>query len=172
MGIIAKLEGDRLTKEKDGLIISPRDQLKILSAKQEKQFYRESLRVMLRGALMLAWARKTFVNYVELAEPFRLFSGGMLLAGALGEIMEEDVLGDSALLSTLVVSSTNGIPGSGYFGKATLLGIFNPMKETQFSFWLRQADFLGMKTEAIATASAAGWLMLEDPMTATAPSGQ
>jgi hypothetical protein len=153
----------RRDQEKKNLVYEPKEMLKYFlgneSDRQAKAFRQDRLRWLLRGALMMRWAKREFVTYVELAEPFGLFSGGTIMASALGEIMEEDVAEGGGLLSTLVIGQSTGIPGSGYFGKAASIGIFDPGKESQFDFWLRQADFLGLKDEAAEVAKAAGWVL-------------
>lgn len=151
----------RKDQEKGNLVYEPKEMLKYFlgneSDRQAKAFRQDRLRWLLRGALMMRWSKREFVTYVELAEPFGLFSGGTIMASALGEIMEEDVAEGGGLLSTLVIGQSTGIPGSGYFGKAANIGIYDPKTETQLDFWLRQAGFLGLRDEAIEEARAGGW---------------
>lgn len=93
----------------------------------------------LRGMLKLLQVLKTTSSYVPVAKALGLFSGSAKFAALLGETQEEDLANDEPFRSSLIVGSTTGIPGVGYFANARRLGCqigTNPHDE--FMFWFSQ----------------------------------
>jgi len=99
--------------------------------------------LQVRAIIEHAVQTKSFIHYLPLAKSLKCFSGGKQLAEALGSIMEEDCKAGRALTCALVVSSTTGHPGKGFFIKAKALGY-------QFInyniFWEQQCQTLGVAT--------------------------
>lgn len=95
-----------------------------------------------RAIIEYAANSKTTVNYKPLAQAVKAFSGGKLLAQALGTIMEEDHLAGRPLTCALVVSSVTDRPGKGFFDKARSLGYQMPYGEERF--WASQCKALGV----------------------------
>jgi hypothetical protein len=97
--------------------------------------------LQVRAIIEFALQTKSFVNYLPLAKSLKVFSGGRQIAEALGSIMEEDDRAGRALTCALVVSSTSGLPGKGFFDKARALGY--QFTDDQ-AFWLAQRQALGV----------------------------
>ncbi len=97
--------------------------------------------LQVRAIIEHAVQTKSFVNYLPLAKSLKCFSGGRPLAQALGSIMEEDCKAGRPLTCALVVSSTSGAPGQGFFVKAKALGYQFGNFDT---FWETQCQALGV----------------------------
>ena len=111
---------------------------------------------------------KQVTYYVMVAAALGLFSGSAVLANLLGEIQDEDYKRGEPFLSSLVVSSQTGIPGSGFFAHARKLGCKigkDPVSE--FLFWASQMNALDVTFpgEAFETAKALG---ITEPQVAAA----
>ena len=104
---------------------------------------RQGLLVMqVRAIIEYALQQGQFVNYLPLAKSLKLFSGGKQLAEALGAILIEDHKAGRPLTCALVVSSTTGRPGKGFFTTARDLGYQFSNEE---AFWKKQCQALGVQ---------------------------
>jgi len=97
--------------------------------------------LQVRAIIEFVLQTKSFVNYLPLAKSLKVFSGGKQIAEALGSIMEEDDRAGRALTCALVISSTSGLPGKGFFDKARSLGYQFTDDRT---FWQAQCQALGV----------------------------
>jgi hypothetical protein len=89
--------------------------------KHERLVSQAITRAEVRGILKFCQSIRHRITYVCLAKALGMFSGGTELAKILGEIMLEDYEAKEGVLSSLVVKSTTGLPGHGYFTYAKKL---------------------------------------------------
>jgi hypothetical protein len=129
----------------------------LLQAAQEV-FAREQTEAIKRaevwGILHFCRARGELVGYVDIAKALGMFSGGSELAGILGDIMTRCHLAGDPLLSSLVVKTTTGIPGKGYFTCARDLGYrIKDSDDDELAFWREQIKRVGISDRAAGEAS-------------------
>jgi hypothetical protein len=97
--------------------------------------------LQIRSVIEFAVQAEIRINYLPLAKSLKLFSGSKQIGAALGSIMEEDHTAGRPLTCALVVSSTTGMPGRGFFEKARSLG-YQFTDET--IFWQDQCQALAL----------------------------
>ena len=97
--------------------------------------------LQIRAVLEYAVQSGSFVNYLPLAKSLKIFSANKQIVQALMTLMEEDHKVGRPFICALVVNSTSGLPGKGFFDKAKDLGY-------QFIddrlFWKTQCNALGV----------------------------
>lgn len=109
-------------------------------AAQEKAVSQAITRAEVRGILKFCQSIRHRITYVSLAKALGMFSGGVELSTILGQIMQEDFQAGSGALSSLVVKSTTGTPGHGYFEFARKLCGYT-LPDAQF--WRDQMSQIG-----------------------------
>ncbi len=103
----------------------------------EKAVSKAIVRAEVRGILRFCASIRHRVTYVSLAKSLQMFSGGTELASILGDIMVEDFQAGHPILSSLVVKTSTGIPGGGYFNYAKKIGL-QGHREPDVHFWRNQ----------------------------------
>lgn len=108
--------------------------------KTEEAFTRE-LRALLKltqiqAVIDFVISQGQTVNYITLAKPFGLFSGGSELAELLGKIFDADYAAKKPTRTAAVVRSDTGMPGFGFYNMAFDLDLCDLRVQSKIDFWL------------------------------------
>jgi hypothetical protein len=127
----------------------------------EETFVR-ALRALLKiarieGVIDYVISQGQTVNYIELAKPLGMFSGGSELADLLGKIFAADVAAGKPSRTAAVIRTDTGMPGFGFYDMAVEVAHCGNTMQAKVDFWLDAIKQLGLTPPPSALDTIAGY---------------